>query len=86
MNESIELIDCSPSGNTQRLLFSMSLLRLSVEHRNSIHILVKHGLPGSAHALARPQLEALCPFVWNATALSDGRSGAEGVSWQVLQA
>jgi uncharacterized protein (DUF2235 family) len=31
-------------------------------------------------------LWALCPFVWNATALSDGRSGAEGVSWQVLQA
>ena len=29
---------------------------------------------------------ALCRFVWNATALSDGRRGDEGMSRQVLQA
>ena len=31
-------------------------------------------------------MRALCRFVWNATALPDGRSRAERVSWQVLQA
>ena len=29
---------------------------------------------------------ALCRFVWNATALSDGRGGAERMIRQVLQA
>ena len=71
MNESIELIDGLSFENTQRLSYSVSLLRLSVEHRNSIHILVKHGLPGSAHALARPQLEATIRGLWLADHASD---------------
>lgn len=49
---------------TNRLRVSISLLHLCVEHQTGIHVLVEHGVIGSAFALIRPQFEAYLRGVW----------------------
>ncbi len=50
--------------NRLRVSVSVSLSHLCVEHQKGIHVLVEHGVIGSAFALFRPQFEAYLRGVW----------------------
>lgn len=58
------LVDGVNFETTNRLRVSVSLLHLCVEHQTGIHLLVEHGVIGSAFALIRPQFEAYLRGVW----------------------
>lgn len=58
------LVDGVNFETTSRLRVSVSLLHLCVEHQTGIHVLVEHGVIGSAFALIRPQFEAYLRGVW----------------------
>ncbi len=58
------LVDGVNFETTNRLRVSVSLLHLCVEHQTGIHVLVEHGVIGSAFALIRPQFEAYLRGVW----------------------
>lgn len=58
------LVDGVNCENTNRLRVSVSLFHLCVEHQKGIHVLVEHGVIGSAFALLRPQCEAYLRGMW----------------------
>lgn len=49
---------------SDRLRAAASLLHLSIEHHQGIHVLITSGVIGSAFALYRPQFEAYVRGVW----------------------
>jgi hypothetical protein len=64
MRECASLVDGIAFETTDRLRVAVSLLHLSIEHQTGIHVLVEHGVIGSAFALMRPQFEAYLRGVW----------------------
>jgi hypothetical protein len=64
MKECGLLVDGVSFETTNRLRVSVSLSHLCVEHQKGIHVLVEHGVIGSAFALFRPQFEAYLRGVW----------------------
>jgi hypothetical protein len=64
MKGCVSFVDGVNFETTNRLRVSMSLLHLCVEHQTGIHVLVEHGVIGSAFALIRPQFEAYLRGVW----------------------
>ena len=64
MKNCISLVDGVNFETTNRLRVSVSLFHLCVEHQTGIHVLVDHGVIGSAFALIRPQFEAYLRGIW----------------------
>lgn len=64
MKGCVSLVDGVNFETTSRLRVSVSLLHLCVEHQKGIHVLVEHGVIGSAFALLRPQFEAYLRGMW----------------------
>ncbi len=58
------LVDGVSFETTSRLRVSVSLFHLCVEHQKGIHVLVEHGVIGSAFVLLRPQYEAYIRGMW----------------------
>ncbi len=64
MKRCVSIVNGLDFETTKRLRLSLSLLHLCVEHQTGIHVLVDHGVIGSAFALIRPQFEAYLKGVW----------------------
>ncbi len=58
------LVDGVNFETTNRLRVSISLFHLCIEHQRGIHVLVEHGVIGSAFTLLRPQFEAYLRGMW----------------------
>lgn len=65
------LIDGLQIPPTERNQVATALYDLCIEHCQGIHVLIEHGICGSAIALVRPQMEAFVRGSWVANCAND---------------